>query len=519
MISTRNNGTNQVVLVGGGPAAVHFLAEINHRTSLGCRLDFGSVVVVDPKIRPDGGTPHSDVSRSFRVNMATSRHNIVGLPAFTAYLTQFGGAMEDPPLRTDLGGYLGFAKQRLTDELGQAGYHIEFCRAGAEALYRTSNGYEVALSDGRSLTANYVVLATGHAAPTIPPNVKTPDGAYVGVSVFDGGSAFAQHIEPHHNVLVMGTGPSGIDVARFLIDELHIAGRVDIVSRTGRLSAVQTDSPPPAALVEQVDEAVTRLSHKAPVSLSAVWQELHAILSIYSSGFDPFSLRRTPTVPLAHLAELIAHAQEGGPAWRHVVEEIGVRASDLWRLLAPAAKVEFLKEWERDYYLARHAMQLGTARWLGAQLALGRIGVGQLKSDVVVGDKVIRANVSFLPGAPVEVRYDRLVIATGPEYRVSRTKNPIIRQMLERSLAWPGTADGVELGGFETTEMQVAGLPGVFAMGALVRGEDFAVHSFPALARHARLIINQLEYYSAKATGEDQLAFLTERRGRLAGVA
>jgi hypothetical protein len=36
------------------------------------------------------------------------------------------------------------------------------------------------------------------------------------------------------------------------------------------------------------------------------------------------------------------------------------------------------------------------------------------------------------------------------------------------------------------------GLPGVFGMGTLARGEYFAGHSFPALAAHARAIVDRL---------------------------
>ena len=90
------------------------------------------------------------------------------------------------------------------------------------------------------------------------------------------------------------------------------------------------------------------------------------------------------------------------------------------------------------------------------------------------------------------MQYRWIVLATGTEYCVTRSENPLIRQLLETGLARPCFAGDLEIGGLETTNLQLNGLPDVFAMGALVRGEDFAVHSFPALVRHAKSIVKTL---------------------------
>ena len=90
--------------------------------------------------------------------------------------------------------------------------------------------------------------------------------------------------------------------------------------------------------------------------------------------------------------------------------------------------------------------------------------------------------------------HDCIVAATGPEYRVSRTANPLLRNLLASRFAIPYEIEGFELGGLRTDGFSVVGHPNVYAMGALVRGEDFSVHSFPALRRHAAEIIDYLSH-------------------------
>lgn len=48
-----------------------------------------------------------------------------------------------------------------------------------------------------------------------------------------------------------------------------------------------------------------------------------------------------------------------------------------------------------------------------------------------------------------------------------------------------------QAGGLRTHGFQLTESPGVWAMGALVRGEDFAIHGYPSLAQHAHMIVEQ----------------------------
>jgi hypothetical protein len=177
--------------------------------------------------------------------------------------------------------------------------------------------------------------------------------------------------------------------------------------------------------------------------------------------------------PLVQLSIEIDNARSDGSAWRLALEAIGRHAPAIWRLFPEYEKATFAKsDWLRLYYVKRHAMQMGTALWLQKMIKSKRIVVGLPP-----------------PGA-----FDRLVVATGPEYRSSQTTNPLIRAVIDSGIGRPCfAADGTELGGLKTANLQLVGARGIWAMGALVRGEEFAVHSYPALARHARIIVGQLK--------------------------
>jgi uncharacterized NAD(P)/FAD-binding protein YdhS len=118
-------------------------------------------------------------------------------------------------------------------------------------------------------------------------------------------------------------------------------------------------------------------------------------------------------------------------------------------------------------------MPLATAEWLERQLTSGRV--------------TLISNQSVCPF------HSRIVVATGPEFRVTKSRNPLLRYLLDSGQARPDMAGNTELGGLAMTNFQIDGLPRVFGMGALARGQSFAVHSFPALVGHAKAIVDQLQ--------------------------
>jgi uncharacterized NAD(P)/FAD-binding protein YdhS len=461
------------VIAGGGPSAAFILAELATRDY---RLPLETITILDPRTPSGGGSVHSDPSPAFRVNMRTNLHNIPGVRSFEAFLEGRSEAGYDPPRRYDLGLYTEFAAEQAIAKLRKRGCAVR--RVAAKAVFMrpigNAAGYVVGDDRGGQWPATHAVLAIGHEPPSLPQAYSSADPARV--SCYTGDSRFADRIDVNDRVTVLGTGPGAIDVARYLIEEHGVEGPIRLVSRHGLLSAVQTAEGPPQSLVEEAGVIVSRLEvspEKPPLGL------LGARLRIVMRGFDFGRLLREARLadPLTQLRRDIEDAANGGPAWRLGLEAIGVYAPRLWRWMGPEQQERLMKEedglWMRLYYTKRHAMQRGTSLWLAARMAEGRITMGRA------------------PGSELPV-HDRLVVATGPEYRVSRSRNPLMRQMPAEGLARPHAApSGYEIGGLRTHNFGLPEAPGVWAMGSLLRGEDFAVHGYPSLARHAKVIVAQ----------------------------
>ncbi len=470
----------QIVITGGGPSATFFLARALMAVQSGL-LKAESITILDPRVPSWGGTPHSTRSTSLRVNMRLNLHNFPGNHiGFEAFLAQIGATAFDPPLRADLGLYTRHVAENTIAQLRSLGCNVRQVPFAATAVHPIGNapGYVVRDADGGTWPGTHVILATGHQSPSLPAAFATVDPAKV--SYYDGGTSFATRISPNDRVLVIGTGPGAIDVARCLVEEHGVETTVNLRSRQGLLSAVQTPDPVPEVLVQEVATILAGLerSRIAP-TLELLATSLAPLMRRVDARWElaHFIGHATSVDPLAQLSEDIAAAEQGGPAYRQVVEAIGSHASRIWRWLGPVQQERFMKErdgiFQRLYYVKRHAQLAGTAIWLRDRMVEGRVTVGSTTTS--------------LP------EFDRLVVATGPEYRVARTTNPLIRQMLASALARPSrTPSGHELGGLWTRDFQLATAPGIFAMGSLARGEDFAVHGYPSLDKHAKAIVAQL---------------------------
>jgi uncharacterized NAD(P)/FAD-binding protein YdhS len=458
-----------IVIAGGGPSTVHLLSALAGAKT----ITAPEVTIFDRRQPAEGGTPHSDPSPAFRVNMRSELHDIPGRIGFETFLKLHGGAEHDPPLRYDLGRYNRYVAEQAIKELRGRGCSVQRVAENAVALEPTGSGLWTMVGEGGARRVGRIVLATGMEAPTLPADVPRDQPT----TYYTGDSQFAAAIRPSDRVVVLGTGPGAIDVARYLICEAGHETPVVLTSRHALLSAVQTLQPVPSELVAEIGAVVDGLERgRKPMTARQLGRFVGELMAKADPGYDYRRLRKTSNDVGGALRQLrldIAEAAAGGPAWRLVLEAIGAQAPRLWRWIGTEEQAKFLQlsAWYRFYYTKRHAMQMGTAVWQEAQMSSGRIVVQK--------------------GKPFPA-HDRLVVATGPEYRVNHSKSPLLKQMLAAGIgrAYCAPSSRFEIGGFETRGLQLEGSPGIWVMGALARGEDFAIHGYPALARHAAWIVD-----------------------------
>ncbi|MFN9431770.1 MAG: FAD/NAD(P)-binding protein [Acidobacteriota bacterium] len=485
-----------LLVVGGASAAIHLLARLAERARTNRRVNFENIVVIDKAVHPEGGSPHSDPSPSLRVNMRTELHDIPGQLPFREFLSRYGGAEADPPLRADLGRYGAHVKAEAVRQLTEAGVEVTFRREEVTRLDgNLVDGFVAGCCTGRKIRGSAAILASGNPPPQLPRNVQVELSGAWRVSCYNGSTEFARWIRPHEPVVVVGTGPSGIDIARHLIEVERHEAPIYLISRTGKLSAVQLASPAPPELEEELRDVLAYLRRGRITRLDLLRQCFSPVVCAFDPDFDLAALAITPPDAVADLAVKIEKAAQNEPRWRQAVDAFGLLAPEIWRALDEYAKLEFAKDRSlvRAYYTNRHAMQPATARWVLEAMKAGQVRVGSVGEGVIrVNDRGVTGSLTLLPGGPVDIRAGHLVVATGPQYELSKSSNPLIRQLLDEGRAKAYQIGDLEIGGFLTQGLELAGMPGVYAMGALVRGEDYAVHSFPALRRHARIIADAL---------------------------
>ena len=202
---------------------------------------------------------------------------------------------------------------------------------------------QVKLSDGRSLTADAVVLASGRPDGGMPESLERAfapvlaagtDGKVV-LDPWAPGALAALGARRLENVLVIGSGLTGIDVA------LHLIARgttVTLLSRNGTLPRRFRDTGAPAELL-----------HLAALGSANTLEQVRAAL-----GAD-------------------LRAREAGLDWRQVIDAMRPRTTPLWRSLGWEDQRRFLREDLRQWEILRHRMPPTTAAAIDAVVGSGHL--------------------------------------------------------------------------------------------------------------------------------------------------
>ena len=157
-----------VAIIGGGVAGASLAFHLVRQAPGAFRI-----VVIEPRERLGLGVAYSTREPACRINVAATRMSL--LPDdpdhFQRWLEADGGLADDPeatlpdgrvfPRRAEFGRYC--AETIAPFVRSGAVEHVE---ARARSFRRLApTGYSIALSDGRSVTADFAVLATGHPPP------------------------------------------------------------------------------------------------------------------------------------------------------------------------------------------------------------------------------------------------------------------------------------------------------------------------------------------------------------------
>jgi uncharacterized NAD(P)/FAD-binding protein YdhS len=324
------------------------------------------------------------------------------------------------------------------------------------AISEGAESVTLALTDGRVLAADQVVLAIGNFPPSDPP--ARGDGLYRSLRYArDPWSPDALEGDRREDVLLLGTGLTMCDVALALRDLDH-RGRIHAVSRRGLLPQphrVSTAPPPhleaPGDLAEWPDSALGMLR----------------------------AMRR----------EVRGKAVDAVD-WREVVTSIRDDTPALWRRLGAEERRRFLHRLRPYWETHRHRSSPETAFGVETLIAAGALEViaGRVDGYAEDGDGVVVTISRRGSGASEELRVGKVINCTGPDTDLARVNDPLVRSLRDGGLVRPD-----ELGlGLDTDDdgrlLDREGRPSrqLFLVGPLRKGLLWENTAVPELRVEAR---------------------------------
>lgn len=439
----------RVAIVGGGAAGV--LAAVHLRRS---KPD-AQITLIDASGRPGTGAAYGTSDPSHLLNVPAQR-----MSAWPDDPDHFCRWLDERAVTS---------AESFAPRLAY-GRYLQEQLAGAEVRIETAEVVKLVpgptvravLNDGRSLSADAVVLATGRPEGGMPdslerafaPVLASGTHGKVVVDPWAPGALAALGARRPSNVLVVGSGLTGVDVA------LHLIARgatVTLLSRHGELPRRFRATGAPAQLP----------------NIDALGPEA--------------SLEQLRTA----LAADLAFARQSGCDWRQVIDAVRPRTARLWRALGWEDQRRFLREDLRQWEVRRHRMPPTIADAVYAAIDNGQLVVeaGEV-ADVSLRGNAVELVVTTGERS-IRRRGDAVVVATGTAWdRRSLQRSPLWTNLLATDIASlhpSGIGVRLDADGY-LIDAAGATVPGIVCIGSIRQGELWETTAIPEIRAQAAAV-------------------------------
>lgn len=246
------------------------------------------------------------------------------------------------------------------------------------------------------------------------------------------------------SVGIVGTSLSAVDVIASLHD-FGYQGQVTAFSRRGYLPSVRSPRDSDFNLRWFTRENIDAIAVSQQGKL-----RLRDLVSLLCKDIDEragcrLSLQDilgTGTHPIEHFESEIRLARQGERHWQSVL----YRANDIvdyaWSRLAPADRKMFDDQYRHIFMSRRIAIPLVNAQKFLAMLKSGRLSVKSMVTNVSTRSGGFEITFAPESGSP-SIQVERLINATGICVDLSRSDDPLIRNLLARGIAVQSEFGGV----------------------------------------------------------------------------
>jgi len=370
--------------------AVHLVRAGAHVTLIERRSDVGP------------GLAHSTPHGSHLLNVPAARMS--ALPDQPAHFQEWATANTGRPVaptdflpRALYGAYL---RAILAETVSAAGAGAFRSIAGdATGIDVNAESVRVALADGAVATGDALVLALGNAPPGDPPiaggETLYASAHYIRDPWTPGALELPDRSAP---VVLLGTGLTMLDIALALADTGH-TGTITAISRRGQLPRWHTDPPGPPAP---------------------------------SPSFAPGA---SPRQALRAVRRAIGASNE----WRPHIDVLRPITPAIWRAWSDHQRASFLRHIRPWWDAHRHR----AAPAIGARIdAMLRAGTLRIVAGHPVGcaPHPTGCTVTVRPrgtSSTVSISGARVINCTGPGHNIARTRDPLVRSLIDRGFLTP----------------------------------------------------------------------------------
>lgn len=351
---------------------------------------------------------------------------------FAARQSGDGGSFAE---RRQFGSYI----RSILDEALSTG-RAQLVEGRAAAAKRDGGKWRIALESGEAIDAQALVLATGNQPPAPLPFadsagerlIDNPWGVRARSAIDDAASR-------QLDVLILGTGLTMVDVVLSLQAAGH-RGLIVTLSRRGLIPR----------------------SHEAYDAAPVDWDEL----------------------PVVSLREVMRWLRErsGAAGWRAAIDSLRPHTQRLWQSLGLREKRLFLRHARPWWDVHRHRIAPEVARRLADLISAEQLQVvaGRVEDVSPDGDVRIRSRGERKAGPPR--RFEYIFNCTGPLGEIARTRDPLLRQMLDDELIQP---DELGIGIAVDDRSRSAHSDRLWALGALTKGRYWEIIAVPDIRHQA----------------------------------
>jgi uncharacterized NAD(P)/FAD-binding protein YdhS len=422
-----------VAIVGGGFSGTMLAAQLARRGIHSLLIEGGGRVGL--------GTAYSTDEPAHVLNVRAE-----GMSAWADDPGHFARAFGDPR---------GFAERRffgrylraILDEAVASG-QIEVVASSAVHAAWQATGWSVELDDGGTVTAQALVLANGNQPPE-PLGIASGLGERFVNNPWneEAKAAVRDAAASSGDVLLVGTGLTMIDAVLSLEAASH-QGRIVALSRRGQIPRAHADFTP--APVDQSD-----VPHG---DVRALWRWLR---------------RRS-----------------GEVGWRAAVDSLRPHSHALWQSLDDGQQRRFLRHARPWWDVHRHRIAPEVARQVHDRVAEGRLEIvaGRIGS-AVEADGGLEVEIRRRGGSAETRRFAFAINCTGPLGAIERTRDPMLKTLLEGGLVRP---DQLGMGLAVDEHSRATGADRLWALGPLTKGRYWEIVAVPDIREQAAAVAEDI---------------------------